>query len=269
MSGFVLRIIAMVTMLIDHVACNLLDGGTLSTVMRSIGRIAFPIYAFLLAEGFLVYYKDKDKVMKHISSLIVLIVASEFFYDLMECGLDFSKYFNSQNNILTLFLGFLGMLITEKLISRESNNKFDFRSVFVLISSYLLLGFANYMIKGNFNLVGPWLVIAYYWFIRVSRDKNNEYKWSWGKRFMLLLLIFVIYLPIYFWVRTDFGNFASWVQKMKDYIPWIIGHVGAALVLSLYNGKLGYHKGWFRRIYISFYPLHACIIGIIRVIFGI
>lgn len=268
MSGFILRIIAMVTMLTDHIACNLLDAGTLSTIMRSIGRIAFPIYAFLLAEGFLIYYKNKDKVKKHISSLIVLIVAFELFYDLMECGLDFANYFKSQNNILTLFLGFLGMLITEELIPRERNRKFDFRSIFVLISSYLLLGFANYMIKGNFNLVGPWLVIAYYWFIRLSRNKSNEYKWSWIKRFAILLLIFVIYLPIYFWVRTDFGSFASWIQKIKDYIPWIIGHLGAALILSLYNGKLGYHNGWFRRIYISFYPIHACIVGIIRVILG-
>ena len=266
MSGFVLRIIAMVTMLVDHIACNLLDN---QVIMRSFGRIAFPIYAFLLAEGFLIYCKNKDRIMKHISSLIVLIVVSEFFYDLMECGLEFSKYFESQNNILTLFLGFLGMFITEELIPRGKNNKKDIRTVFVLVSSYLLLGFANYMLKGNFNLVGPWLVIAYYWFIRLSRDnKANENMWKWWKRFAILLLIFAIYLPIYFWVRTDFGSFSSWVQKMKDYIPWIIGHVGAALVLSLYNGKLGYHKGWFKKLYISFYPLHACVIGVIRVFLG-
>ena len=266
MSGFVLRIIAMVTMLVDHIACNLLDN---QVIMRSFGRIAFPIYAFLLAEGFLIYCKNKDRIMKHISSLIVLIVVSEFFYDLMECGLEFSKYFESQNNILTLFLGFLGMFITEELIPRGKNNKKDIRTVFVLVSSYLLLGFANYMLKGNFNLVGPWLVIAYYWFIRLSRDnKTNENMWKWWKRFAILLLIFAIYLPIYFWVRTDFGSFSSWVQKMKDYIPWIIGHVGAALVLSLYNGKLGYHKGWFKKLYISFYPLHACVIGVIRVFLG-
>ena len=65
MTGFVLRIIAMVTMLIDHVACNLLNAGTLSTVMRSIGRLAFPIYAFLLAEGFLIFYKDKKILERH------------------------------------------------------------------------------------------------------------------------------------------------------------------------------------------------------------
>ncbi len=266
MTGFVLRIIAMVTMLTDHIACNLLDN---QIVMRSIGRFAFPIYAFLLAEGFIFYCKNKDRVLKHISSLIVLIMVSEFFYDLMECGTDFGSYFNSQNNILTLFLGFLGMFITEELYPRDKKGKKDFRSIIVLVSAYLLLGFANYMIKGNFNLVGPWLVIAYYWFIRLSRDpKTNENLWKWWKKFAVLLLIFAIYLPIYFWVRTDFGSFNSWVQKMYDYIPWIIGHVGAALILSLYNGKNGYHEGWFKKLYISFYPLHACVIGIIRVFLG-
>ena len=58
MSGFILRIIAMITILVDHIACNLLDN---QVIMRSFGRIAFPIYAFLLAEGFLIYYKDKHK----------------------------------------------------------------------------------------------------------------------------------------------------------------------------------------------------------------
>jgi len=266
MSSFILRIIAMFTMLIDHIGCNLLDN---QIVMRSFGRIAFPIYAFLLAEGFLRYNKDKERTMKHISSLIVLIIVSEFFYDLMECGLNFSKYMDSQNNILTLFLGFLGMLITEELISRDKRKKIDKRSILVLISSYLLLGFANYMIKGNFNIVGPWLVIAFYWFIRISRNpKTNEYKWNWFKRFAVFLLIFAIYIPVYFWAKKSFCDLNTWLDTMYAYIPWIIGHVGAALVLSLYNGKLGYNNKWFKKLYISFYPLHACVIGIIRVIIG-
>ncbi len=59
MTGFVLRVIAMITMLADHVACNFLND---QVIMRSFGRIAFPIYAFLLAEGFLIFCKDKDRV---------------------------------------------------------------------------------------------------------------------------------------------------------------------------------------------------------------
>ena len=47
MTGFILRIIAMATMLLDHIGWNFIDNPMLLTW---IGRIAFPCYAFLLAE---------------------------------------------------------------------------------------------------------------------------------------------------------------------------------------------------------------------------
>jgi hypothetical protein len=53
-----------------------------------------------------------------------------------------------------------------------------------------------------------------------------------------LLGIFAIYLPIYFWVRCGFGDWAAWMQQVTKYLPWIGGHVLAALILSFSNGKL-------------------------------
>lgn len=268
MTGFILRIIAMVTMIIDHVGFSLVGN---PMIMRCIGRIAFPVYAFLLADGFLHFCKNKDRVMKHLTTLIILIFVSEFFVDTLEFGLEFSEYFESQNVMVTLLLGFLGMLITEKILPNgDENSKVDVRSVFVLISSYLLLGFANLMMNSNFNLVGPWLVIAFYWFLRISRNpKTNENNWKWWKRFSFLLLIFVVYLPIYFWVRTDFGSFNDWIKILKDYFPWIIGHLLAVLILSFYNGKLGYSKPWFRKLYLIMYPLNAAVIGLLHILLGL
>lgn len=267
MTGFVLRIIAMITMVIDHVGFSLAGN---PMIMRCIGRIAFPVYAFLLADGFLHFYKDKDRVMKHLSTLVILFFVSEFFVDTLEFGLNFSEYFESQNVMITLLLGYLGMIITEKIYPRgNKNNKVNIKNICVLAGSYLLLGFANLMMNGNFNLVGPLLVIAFYWFLRESRNAKNENNWSLLKRFSYLLLIFAIYLPIYFWVRTDFGSYNAWIQTLHDYSPWILGHFFAVIILSLYNGKLGYNKPWFKKLYLYMYPLNAAVIGLIHLLFGI
>ena len=52
LSGSALKVIALISMVIDHVALYLMEHGTvLYETMRCIGRIAFPVFAFLIAEG--------------------------------------------------------------------------------------------------------------------------------------------------------------------------------------------------------------------------
>lgn len=266
MNGFIFRIIAMVTMLIDHIGWNFLNE---PMVLTWIGRIAFPIYAFLLAEGFLIVCKDKDRFVKHLCILLILVFLSEPGYDLIESRLDFLNYMESQSNMVTLILGYLGMAISELLIPNipVKNKKISKVHILSLVFSYLLIGFANYMLKSNFNIVGPWLVISFYWYIRISKNVCKS-KVKWNRRFATLLGIFVCYLCLYFWVRSDFGSVARWWNEVVNYSPWVLGHFIAALIISFYNGKLGYHKRWFRNLYLSFYPVHMYIIGIICILTG-
>ena len=71
MSGTTLKWIAVISMLIDHTAEVLINHNAALTdpiwaqiyvLMRGIGRIAFPIYAFLLVEGFL-HTRDVKKYL--------------------------------------------------------------------------------------------------------------------------------------------------------------------------------------------------------------
>lgn len=80
---------------------------------------------------------------------------------------------------------------------------------------------------------------------------------------MALSAIIALYLIVYFWVRTDFGGIDAWLDQFVSYLPWVAGHLVAVLIISLYNGKLGYHERWFARLYTAFYPLHLLVLGII------
>ena len=63
MTASVLKFIAMITMLIDHIGCVLFPD---VVFLRIIGRLAFPIYAYLIGEGCR-YSKNKKKYLRNIA----------------------------------------------------------------------------------------------------------------------------------------------------------------------------------------------------------
>ena len=153
MTGFIIRIVAMVTMLADHIGWNFIDNPMMLTW---IGRIAFPCYAFLLAEGFFFVFKDRRRLLKHVSTLILLAVISEPCYDLLEFGSNIgTRFMEAQSVMITLLLGFLGMSITELLIpsNREKSEKVGRKNIVVIVCAYLLIAFTNYKMAANFNLM--------------------------------------------------------------------------------------------------------------------
>lgn len=95
LSGFALKWIAMISMLIDHTGAVLFPQ---YIQMRIIGRLAFPIYCFLLVEG-AVHTRD---IRKYELRLLLFALASELPFDLaFYTRMDFRH----QNVFFTLFLG--------------------------------------------------------------------------------------------------------------------------------------------------------------------
>lgn len=91
-----LKLIACVTMLIDHIGAVFVPGYSL----RIIGRIAFPIYCFLLAEG-VVHTRDR---WKYGIRLLIGMILAEIPFDLLFFG---KLTWAHQSVMVTLFLGFL------------------------------------------------------------------------------------------------------------------------------------------------------------------
>ena len=109
----VLKLIACITMLIDHFGYAIVprlaiaNMDTIYYICRSIGRLSFPIYCFLLAEGM----RHTHNPGKYILRLAIGILLAELPYDLM-CYGEFNWV--SQNVMATLTLGAVMLLCMQK-----------------------------------------------------------------------------------------------------------------------------------------------------------
>lgn len=96
-----LKVIACVTMLLDHMGASVLP----YMELRIIGRIAFPIYCFLLAEG--IHYTQNPK--KYGFRLLAGALLAEIPFDLLFFG---GLTLAHSSVMVTLLLGFCyGMLV--------------------------------------------------------------------------------------------------------------------------------------------------------------
>lgn len=104
LDSFTLKIIALITMIIDHIGAFLFPQYIL---LRVIGRISFPIFAFLIVEGF--YHTSNLK--RYMMRLAAFAVISEVPFDLLQAGKILE--FDHQNVFFTLFIGVLLMYVYE------------------------------------------------------------------------------------------------------------------------------------------------------------
>ena len=154
-----LKIIAMVFMLIDHFAYVMIERGVglagdwylIDRVMRGMGRIAFPIFCFLLVEGF-IYTRN---ITKYMFRLGIFALISEIPYDLTFFGQ--IPYWEKQNVFFTLCLG-VAVLYVIKYTNRNWEK-----------AIYIVFGFLfAEMLKCDYGAFGVALII---WFYMLYDDK--------------------------------------------------------------------------------------------------
>ncbi|HKM03534.1 MAG TPA: TraX family protein [Lachnospiraceae bacterium] len=177
LSGGALKIIAIIIMLIDHIGASviarLLNGGYFSDldytrfknyyeILRTIGRIAFPIFCFLLVEGFLHTRSPK----KYIVRLGVFGLISEWPFDMAF----FQQWtYKHQNVFFTLFIGLICIWGMDSLSKNKffSDKKIRFKD-FLLVMIQVIIAFAGMAcalyLNTDYNMYGVLVIIVLYIF---------------------------------------------------------------------------------------------------------
>ena len=156
MSVFVLKIIAMVTMLIDHITATFVTRGTvLYMAGRLIGRIAFPIFCFLIVEGF---YHTRN-VWMYLLRLAILAVISEIPFDMMIYG----RYidWNYQNVVVTLFIGLLAITLIDNIKRKFYPTQL---ALYTVLSCLVIFtaGFGAQAMGTDYGMFGVAVIIIFY-----------------------------------------------------------------------------------------------------------
>ena len=247
-TGYHLKMIALVTMLIDHVGAVLLYRYIVDIhayndelligiyeIMRYIGRMAFPIYCFLLVEGF----RHTKNVGKYALRLGIFALISEIPFDLAISGTWWDPDYS--NVFFTLLIGLLliwGISYVEKFYTFWKEKELDtFIGTLLTIALGVLMVapaafVAEYILCTDYGMGGVLAIFALYFF------RWNRYL-AYGVAVMLLYV---------------FAGSTEILALLMLY------------PLSLYDGSRGKQTKY---LYYAFYPAHLLILGLLCMVLGI
>lgn len=246
-SGSTLKMIAVITMLIDHTAAGVLarylsmkgigsldmndmeavnqwfaQNGQLYAVyaaMRMIGRIAFPIYCFLLIQGF----EHTKNRMQYAARLFIFAAVSEVPFDLLFNGKPLE--FGYQNVFFTLFLGLMAVSGIHWLQNRQGlHASYRTLGLIAVIAGCALM--AQNM-RTDYAATGVLCIVTLYLF-----RKNKKYQILAG----CVVFIWELTAPLAF-------------------IP-----------IALYNGKRGWNAKY---VFYLFYPVHILVLYLLCMMLGV
>ena len=279
-SSFWLKVIACILMTFDHIALLFIERGTSDTIptlyyiFRAVGKISFPIFAFLAVEG---AYKSKNPILYliRLGSLAILLDIFGYSYGAIMhmqiasnplIGNAFTDIFMGvlliyllrKKNVYSLFalipLGY--EIFSDFPISEEYGTLFKSDwgtfSIVLFLTYFIAREIADYYVKRKSSEMG------------IQEEAFNLEKEKYHKYFQAIALIFTEAL-FYLIYRIDYTAFVI----PNEFIPIGTYSTLAVIFILLYNGKKGYSKSWIQYSFYSYYPLHLMILGIFSMYFGV
>lgn len=214
-------------MTVDHVGACLMHSAPWT---RAIGRLALPIFAFLLVEG----YKHTRDLTSYIGRLFLLAVVSQWPYSYATSG----YVVKDLNIVYTLVLGLLTLRLYDK---------------YQRLAPVLLCAVIAHI--GNLDF-GAGAIIMIYLFYKYGDSRRD---------LMLTMWIPVIWAMVRkAWIVMDAHREIDSIRSYLQVDPSIVVYPMAWLALPLiftYNGQLGPKAKY---LFYVFYPAHLLIIGLVK-----
>lgn len=221
-----LKLIACTTMLVDHIGAAFFPG---VWWLRAVGRLAFPIYCFLLSEG-MCYTRDPRKYGLR---LLVGAVLSELPFDLLFFG---RLTLAHQSVMITLLMGFFYGMVQKKVDTLGHR--------LLLMLPFIIL--ANLM---NTDYSG-WGVAMVAMFV-LTRDVRH--RWAWCCLGMALL-------------SWTIGGTRIGIGFLE--LPVQLFCLLSLIPIGLYSGEKATRSLWAQRAFYLFYPVHLTVLLLIFVLIG-
>lgn len=266
LSGFWIKLIAIISMTFDHVGFFLQQYSnlhTLSSVFRVVGRLSFPLFIFLLVEG-VIHTKNVKKYFLRLSLLALAFLIGQLYAyfvisktnKLMSPAVDLVLtatlvYFLKRKDKLSLLaiIPFAWALLSMFVRNYEA-------------SHYTTIKWWPFFLRPDYTMFGPLLGIGFYYandlaklFLNSKEETKNFIGTSYERTTKnVISAIFLIILTISFTFMDKNG------LKLCFNIPWQIYSLFAFIPILLYNGKRGYNAKWFQYGCYIYFPAHLILI---------
>lgn len=235
MSSFIIKIIALITMTIDHTTKTF---SLKFLPLYALGRVAFPLFAF---QTTISYNKTKD-MAKYVKRLLIFSIISQIPYSLFLFYMHGIRRI-SLNIMFTLLLGILSMYIYDIEIKKKLETKIKTMAYIlktIAISTTFCLA---YFLNVDYGIFGVLLIL----FIHIFY-KRKKYVFVLG------------YIAI---ITTDFFYSYSRILSTRHFISALIGGYIPLIIMLLYNGKKG--RG-LKYLFYFFYPIHLILLVLLRIL---
>lgn len=237
-TAFSLHVIAMVLMLCDHLWATVISGNEWLTC---IGRISFPIFAFLIVEG---YFHTKN-LKKYAARLLVFAVISEIPFNLVTGS---RLFYPIHQNVLWTFLIAIALI---HLNEKVKKTKPVWIRILVGMISCMFGSLIGLLTMVDYYHAGVLTVLVFYFF-------RGRSWWHLIGQFVCLGFI-----------QTEL--LGGLVYELSVLGATIIVHQQSFAMLSLifiwlYQGKQGYYNKFIKWFNYWFYPVHLLILGVLKLL---